>query len=106
MRRSRCGVADRTTTSRRTPSARPGPESSRSSARTARRPRRRGSDPGSRSPRASGAYWLFELLLDDPRRVVDADQVEASRPEVHELVRRIRADDDDVPVAGLQVMTV
>src|SRR4029453_3536713 len=33
-------------------------------------------------------------------------QVEASRPEVHELVRRVGADDEDVAVAGLQVLTL
>src|SRR5216117_4034976 len=94
------------TTSRPTRSARPGPESSRSSGRTGRRLRRRGSGPGSSSPRASGDYWLFELLLDDRRRVVNADQVEASRAEVDELVRRAGADDEDVPIADLQVLTV
>ena len=51
----------------RTPRATCGRGSFRSSARTARRPLRRGSGRGSRFPRASGAYWLFELLLDDRR---------------------------------------
>jgi nitroimidazol reductase NimA-like FMN-containing flavoprotein (pyridoxamine 5'-phosphate oxidase superfamily) len=83
--RSRCAAGRRTTTTRRTPSATRGPGSFRSSGRMARRRLRPGSGRGSRFPRASGAYWLFELLLDDRRRVVDADQVEASRPEVHEL---------------------
>src|SRR5262245_21366462 len=82
-----------------------GQASCRSSALTGRPSLRQAYVPASRSPTAC-AGCLLEILLDDPRRVVDADEVAASRAEVDELVRRVGPDDEDVAVAGLDVLSV
>jgi hypothetical protein len=49
---------------------------------------------------------LLEVLLDDLRGIVDAEDVEPPRSGVLESVRSVRGHDDDVPWAGLELVAI